>query len=52
MKESANRGKVVGIRVAENDHVVRIEGYAQSRMTGGQAMEEPEHAATWSSTRR
>ena len=40
MKEPVNRGEVVGVRVAEDDHVVGIKGYAQSCVTIGQAMKE------------
>ena len=38
--EGANRGEVVGVRVAKDDHIVGIKGYARSCVTVGQAMEE------------
>ena len=40
MEEPTNHSEVVGVRMAEDDHIVGIKGYARSCVTVGQAMEE------------
>ena len=40
VEEPANRGEVVRVRVAKDDHIIGIEGYARSCVTVGQAMKE------------